>query len=291
MSHVLHSPPPPGTAGWLRQITPSKVAAILGISPWESQFSLWHKMHGDLPSEQADGDIFAWGHTAEDSLVSWWKRKNPGWRTNRGEIAYTDPSLPFPNLATLDRRAVRGRRYAIIECKTTSRMDTWGKPGEPHSVPLFYEAQVITQMGISGIHEAYVVVLGYGVPEIHKVEWSAETWALIVDECAAWWESLEAGEPPALSDEKATYEAVRGLHPDIDKELSIQVTAEQAKAYLDAVRAVDEAKQVLLGEKIRLAALMGNAHKALVGGVQIADRRVRGNSAPSIYPNKKAVVE
>ena len=290
MSKVIKAPPPPGSPEWMRLITPSKIPAILGISPWESQFSLWHKMHGDLPAEQPSNDIFDWGHAAEDSLVNWWKLKNPGWRTNNSEIAYTNSDLPFPNLATLDRRAVRGRRYAIIECKTTRNLDEWGKPGEPHSVPLYYEAQVLGQMAFSNFREAYVVVLGYGVPEIHPVPWDRPTWNLIFDECVAWNESLKAGVPPALDASKATYEAVRGLHPDIERGVEVELPHDLAASYLDAVRAKDSAETALRQKTIEVADFMGTAHKAMCRGVKIADRRARGNNTPTVYPNKRAAL-
>ena len=36
----------PGSASWLRQVTASKVAAILGVSPWHSPLSMWRLMKG-----------------------------------------------------------------------------------------------------------------------------------------------------------------------------------------------------------------------------------------------------
>jgi len=36
----------PGSAGWYQFMTASKVAAAMGLSPYESPFSLWHRMAG-----------------------------------------------------------------------------------------------------------------------------------------------------------------------------------------------------------------------------------------------------
>ena len=161
---VMSNPPRPGTPEWRGMITASKVPTLLGLSPWSSPYALWHEMYAGLEPPAMEGDHLRWGHLAEQSLVDWWLDANPGWQAGAGEITYTSDALPFPNAVTLDRRARRGRRFHIIECKTTRDMDQWGRPGDPDSVPAHYLAQVIFQMGVSGIHEASVVVLGYGTP-------------------------------------------------------------------------------------------------------------------------------
>lgn len=278
----------PGSDLWRGQITASKIPAMLGLSPWQSPYALWHEMAGLLNPAPLEGDHLDWGHDAEDALVNWWHRHNPGWQTGRGEVAYTDDDLPFPNQVTLDRRARRGRKFHIVECKTARDLDTWGKPGEPDSIPAYYHAQAIFQLGVSGIRQADIVVLGFGTPEIHPVEWNPEMFQGLVDFATDWWESLQTSEPPELDDSVATYEAVRGLHPDIEKGTEVQVDHDTALAYLGAVRAVDTADSALTLQKSRLAQLMGTAHKAMVGDTKIADRRARGTGTPYVQANKKA---
>ena len=290
MSHVVTRPPAPGTGEWRRRITPSKVPAILGVSPFTSPFALWHEMHGDLDPEPLEGDHLDWGHMAEESLVRWWLLKNPGWRANKGEITYTNPDLPFPNLATLDRRAVRGRRYAIIECKTSRDMNKWGREGEPDSVPMNYVAQVITQMGISGIREAHVVVLGGGTPEIHQVPWDEKLWGLIVQRCIAWQQSLDDGVPPPLDDSPATYKTLRGLHPDISEGTTVDIDLDQATAYLQAVHAAKAAAAVEQEQKNLLMQVMGRAQKAMCGPTVVATRRP-SSGGPALYANTRAVLD
>ncbi|STD79122.1 Uncharacterised protein [Corynebacterium minutissimum] len=87
-----------------------------------------------------NADRAAWGHIAEESLAKWWLHNNPGWHLNvarrgRAEIAYTNDDLPFPNMATIDRRAMNRKygttspeRFHIIECKTAMTMNDWGRP-------------------------------------------------------------------------------------------------------------------------------------------------------------------
>lgn len=151
MSRIVEHPPAPGTPEHTRMITASKVPAILGISRFKSQYTMWHEMHGDVEPEVLDPDRMAWGHIAEPSLAGWWLHKHPGAKLNPRkngtfELAYSSDALPFANIATLDRRAYlpsapRNERFHIVECKTAMTLDDWGRPGEEDSVPADYYAQ------------------------------------------------------------------------------------------------------------------------------------------------------
>ena len=285
---VMKNPPRPGTPEWRGMITASKVPTLLGLSPWGSPYALWHEMYAGLEPPALEGDHLRWGHISEQSLVGWWLDANPGWQTNSGEITYTSDALPFPNAVTLDRRARRGRRFHIIECKTTRDMDQWGRPGDPDSIPAHYLAQVIFQMGVSGIHEASVVVLGYGTPEIHEVEWDEDVWETIVAACTRWHQTGIAGDPPPLDDRVATYDTVRGLHPDIDRDTDTQVTHDQAVALLDALEEEAAAKATVVAAKTRLLAQMGTARRALVGDTTIATRTPGRGDSITLRINRKA---
>lgn len=302
MPTIVKSPPAPGTEEWLGQITASKVGAILGVSRWTSQYALWHEMAGLTPPAQLDEDRMQWGHVAESSLANWWLYKNPGWLLNprRGgthEIAYTNPELPFPNLATLDRRAyrpdaTRSDRFRILELKTAATLSDWGRPGEEDSVPADYYSQVQFQMGVSGIHTADVVVLGPSPrPEIHHIAFNEEEFGRIVDRCVDWQASLEMGVAPALDDQESTYEAIRGMHPHIRDDKEVQVDEATAVRFLDAAAVLNEAKSAFKSVRNEVAKLMGDAKYLKCGDVKIADRLSKQGGTPYVQFNKNANLE
>lgn len=199
---IMPRPPAPGTPEWTRHITASKVAAILGVDPYKTTGQLWMEMSGLTAPEAPDDttrDMWAWGHAAEPSLAQWWREKNPGWQLNKGgEIAYTNPGLPFPNLATLDRRARRGRSYHRLELKTSTSRGKWGDPGDP--LPGDVATQTVFQAGISGITAGSVVALiGYDqpmIPRIYDAPAAPDVFAGLVDVCADFYRSLGEHEPP-----------------------------------------------------------------------------------------------
>lgn len=201
MTHkIIKDAPRPGTAEWHRIVTASKIPTILGLNQYQTKSELWMIMSGLAEPEQLDGDHLEWGHHAERSLCSWWLHKHPGWQLHGKEITYTDTALPFTAIATLDDRAMNRKvgynkpgRFHLLECKTSNNATMWGEDGLPGHV----YAQVLAQMGISGIHQASVIAqLGSTVPVIHNVEWDAELWAGIVDQVDAFTKTLGNEEPP-----------------------------------------------------------------------------------------------
>lgn len=194
MATPLSNPPAPGSEAWAKTVSASKVSTILGLNPWQTEGELWMVMSGLTATQVEDNDRLSWGHIAEDSLAKWWRHLNPGWQLSRGEVAYTDESLPFPNLATLDRRARRGRKFHIVECKTSDSRTTWDSEDE---LPRHVYTQALAQMGISGIHEASVVAQVHStVPVVYRAQWDKELWVGIVDVCHEFVKSLGNAEPP-----------------------------------------------------------------------------------------------
>lgn len=251
MTHqIVTNPAPPGSPEWHQTITASKIPVLLGLSPFQTPGELWMIMAGLTEPEQLEGDHLAWGHVAEKSLADWWIHKNPGWQLNRGgEVAYHDPALPFPNQATLDRRPRRGRRFHVLECKTSDDTDRWDSPTE---LPAFVAAQVLSQQGISGIHRGSVVAqLRSTVPVIFPVEWDPDLWVGVVDEVAAFHRTIgEHGPPmpdPALID--ALKNAV--VHAPADGEVDapddlVDEFRRTAAALAEAESDHEQSKQALL---------------------------------------------
>lgn len=282
---IIDDPPAPGTEAWRKMITASKIPAIMGASPWESPYSLAVSMQEDYePPAVSDSkaDLFLYGHSIEYALAHFWGQKNPDWDVSEGEVAFTNDTLPFANLVTTDRVATHKEtgEKALLEFKSVSNFDTlkkWGKPGTPNSVPLNYRLQVLSQMGVSGIHTAYVVMASIGVPEVHEVKWNAMEWLAILKHCTAFTRNIEAGNLPDLDDHTATYEAVRGQHPDIDEGSVVVVEWDQANELAEAKEALTAAKARETEAKTKMLATLGNAQKAVCNGVVVA-RRQRGRN-------------
>lgn len=275
----------PGSPEWHRIITPSKVAAILGVSRWESPYRLWHRMKGLVDAEPPK-DIFDIGHDFEPAAANRWLRKNPGWRLSPGEVqVVVDPAkYGFPAAATLDRRASRGRARRCVEFKTARNIEEWGDE-LTDECPEDYAAQVMAQMLFTGwtTWPAHLLVLtAWFGDHVYEIPFDTSVAAWIIERCKEFWDSLAADEPPDLDDSVATYECVRQLHPDIDGS-EIQYDAEAAWRVLQFAVDVKENERVLREAKTRLLDAMGSAKTAQVGDIKVADRRPGSRGGVSLY--------
>lgn len=281
----------PGSPAWSTIITPSKVAAILGLSRWESPLSLWLRMKGRIPPDPPK-DAFDLGHDAEPFAANRWKRRNPGWKLSPGAVQFhVDPDhFGFPAAATLDRRASRGRSRRVLEVKLArdqSDLERWGDDLSG-DLPADYAAQVLTQMIFTGWTTLPGHLLAFGPywrERIYEVAYHPGAVNVIVTRCRTFWDSLSGDQQPDLDDSVATYEAIRALHPDIDGTV-VGVTGEAAGDFLAAQYGAKDAEAAARFAKTRLLAHMGRAQYAEVAGIRIAERRDNGKGGVSFYPKK-----
>ena len=203
MGTIVTRAPKPGSEKHAKMITASKLPAILGNSPYQTTGALWMLMSGLADPEPIDAqtdEMFAFGHDAENALVKSWQRRNPGYRQfKRGEIAYSDETLEFPNLVTLDRVVEdKEGNLHILELKTSASFKKWGTPDD--ALPADVITQVIFQMGISGIHSASVVALVGGdrplIPRFYEVEYNAAVFEKLCKVATEFYESLGNSVPP-----------------------------------------------------------------------------------------------
>lgn len=271
----------PGSDEWLQTISGSKIAAIMGLSRWETAYSLWHRMKGNRPP-QPPKDIFIVGHAMEPACAEWYRldrqaKKLPTWTMSRGEVQYTDTDLPFPNIATADRRASRGRGRRVIEFKTARYLEEWGDL-DGTRMPKDYWAQVIWNMGISGQTNfpAHLVLLGPFLKfYLYEIPFNQEYFNRMVDEAAKFYTSLELGIEPEFQGLPPDYTVVKERHPDINGE-SVEVTPDVADNYAMLTAQLEQVKEKQEIAKAKLAHEMGSNEFALVNGTPLFKRQKSG---------------
>lgn len=281
----------PGSPEWVRTVTASKVPAILNISRYQSQYALWHEMAGLIepaPVSEATQELFDFGHASEKAAREYWLLRNPGWRASTGEVQFHLPELGFPNAATIDRRASRGRARKIVEVKAPRSLEEFGDDGSGE-IPADHAAQITWQMLVSGIHDADLVAWpAFGYPRIYPVQWDPEVAEVILDRVRAWVASLDAGVPPELDNSVTTYECLKRLNPGIDRDAEVELDDSLAAAYLRAVADQKLIDAELRGLKIQVLDAMGNAQFATCRGYKIADRRNGRGDSVSLYANTRS---
>jgi len=270
----------PGTPEWhaLRStgIGGSDIAAVLGLSPWDSAFSLWHRKNGGVGDKPTSPEM-SWGQRHEDTIAGWYRDTHPGVRVARTGT-WRSTVRPW-QLANPDR-LLSGRR--VLEIKTDRSGDAWGKEGTDE-VPVYYRAQVLWYLDTLGWQEADVAVLiGLSDARVYTVRWNTEESAVLRDAAEAFWQSLKDGVPPPLDGHDATYRTVRALNPDVE-DLTVEIPVFCAEFYRKSIADEKYAADRKRYAVAKVLEHMGNARRAVCDGQNIAIRvpGVRGG-APSL---------
>lgn len=281
--------PTPGTRRWRSLVTASKVAAIAGVSTYDSPMSMWLKMRGDIPW-QAGTAVTQRGHDLEAAVLGWWRREHGlKARDVRRQVFVQHPDLPWA-AATLDGlagmlgEAVEGasvpaqwfdRRLVIVEAKTSRKPEEWGAP-LTDAIPVDYLTQAFWGMAMCpGVDEVRVPVLLSGLEFAeYVVRRDEQMQDELVDLAGKFYRSLDGDRPP-LDDHVATRDALRALHPDIDRgETAFLLDDALGYEYLGADANLAIAERWHRGASIRVLDAMGRANYAAnTSGVRVARRQ------------------
>jgi putative phage-type endonuclease len=273
-----------GSAKWLQTMSASKVAASLGLSPWESRFSLWHRMKG-LVAAQADNDVKRRGHYLEPAIADWFADEHPEWVVQRtGTWLHADRGWQSASPDRLLTPTVQDE-VRLLECKTSNLDYEWGEPGTDQ-IPVYYRAQILWQLDTLGLRTAHVAVLLNSLTFAeYIVTYDPDEAAWLVAQAEAFMSTLERNERPSLDAHGATFQVLKHLHPDID-DVDVEIPQDLADRYLLAqadCKAADEAKQGVAAE---ILDRLGSGRRAITPtGERIALRVPgRGDSPPFLRP-------
>lgn len=277
-----------GNPEWLRIMSASKIAAVLGLSPWESKFSLYHRMTGAIVDE--GNAATRRGNYLEAGVVAWFADQVPDHQVEptgtwlhherRWQAATPDRLITTPAGDT-----------ELLEVKTSSITEGWGDDGTD-SIPVYYRAQVIWQLDTLGLTRCHVAVL---LPFLefrrYLIEYDQAEAELMRAAAREFLDDIVHGNRPAIDDSTATYQVVRELHPDIDGE-EVEIPAELAGKYIAACTDFDVAKSRKQRHTTAITDAMGSARYATWNGERVAMRVPgRDGKPPFLRPCKSYITK
>jgi putative phage-type endonuclease len=272
-----------GDPEWLRVMSASKIAAVLGLSPWESRFSLYHRMRGAVGDDGNDNTRR--GHYLEPAIAAWFADQHPDWRIETTGT-WLHHQRPW-QAATPDRLAtLPDGEVELVELKSSAMVEDWGDPGTDQ-IPVYYRAQVIWQMDVLGLHRCHVaVILPFLEFRSFVVDYDETEAQVMRDAAITFLGDIEAGVRPGIDDSSATYQVVRELHPDIDGD-EIEIGRELADGYTLSCERLDFWKSEKQRFTSTITDAMGTARYATTGGNRVAMRVPgRGGKSPFLRPCK-----
>lgn len=292
-------------ADWLARrrqgIGASEIAAVMGISPYDSPFSLWWRKHMGWDVEASDE--MRVGTYLEQTIADWfaefgdplgnlivlpaglyahpdrpWQLATPDrllylpcgecW----GDGNVLNPHVPVPALCPvcLGRR-VEGEPVGLLECKWVAY--TWDGWGDAVSadIPVHYRAQVQWQMDVLGLEDTFVCALGPGGFRTYRVQRDEKDLVAMREAGRRFMQSLAEGEPPDVDEHSATLPILRRINEAIENREQ-EIPEPVATGWLRAKRFKDLATRVERRYSAHLRAHLGTAKTATHDGRVFAAR-------------------
>ncbi|MFK5691318.1 lambda-exonuclease family protein [Ornithinimicrobium sp. LYQ92] len=262
----------------------SEIAAVIGLSKWESRFSLWHRKRGELGEKEANPAMTV-GQYVEAATLAWWADQHPELNMQSAKGTWTHKDRDW-QVANLDAWAAgkTKRDASVVEAKFSVRDDEWGDEGTDE-IPPYYRAQVLWYLDVTGLAQAYVPVLfgASGRFAEYVVRTSRAEQAYLLYEGRTFLDEVEQDIRPNLDAHTATYSAVKELHLDIDGETvttdpEVRDEWQAAKAALEAAKTEERRTSAVLLD------LMGDAKFAQVDDDTYARRQPTGRGSVALYP-------
>lgn len=196
---------PKDRAEWLKAreggIGASEVAAVVGLSKWDSPYSLFLRKTGQVPPIE-ENEAMRLGHKLESVVVELWEEETgfKAVKASAKDIIYQDPEHPWRKV-TPDRIAyeigVDGKKKKVLLEIKTSQMDF-----DPDDLPVQYLCQVQYQMHVTGIHVCYLCWLVRGLSYGHaRIRYDKDFAEWLVENVDRFWNDCVIGgkEPELIS--------------------------------------------------------------------------------------------
>jgi putative phage-type endonuclease len=289
----------PGSESWeaarTNGVGGSEVAPILGLSPFESRFSLWHRKAGTIgPAEESPE--MEWGTRLEAAVAAKFLDEHPEfdgslhpgatWCHEDRPWQIASPDRLLCDAMSSRTKTAPGELRALLEVKTARESWEWGEPGTDQ-IPIHYRCQVLWYLDTFGLDTAYVAVLISGSDyREYVVRYEAAEAAELRAAAELFLDELKRGRLPDIDQHSATYQAIRELHPDIDP-LDVELDEDTALRFVVARARLSESEEIAQLAKNRVADLMGNARRATWDGHVIATRQAKGDGRPYVVAGRK----
>jgi len=271
-------------AGWLawrrEGIGASDVAAILGISPWASPWSVWADKLGLLP-EQAEDEYMAAGRWLERAIGPWFEHETgltvageQTWCTHREHahhrctvdgFVFEGPAPVFPNEVRVLDNAL-----GCFEVKVTGPGRRW------EELPAHYQAQGQWQMHVTDLERVWFAVLMGRRLDIHELERDQADIDLMVERVDDFWhDHVVTAVPPDTDGSDATAHALAAVYPEHTPGTSVAFD-DYGNVLINWVAAKRRKRDAETDEKEAtnaIRAYLGAAEEGTVGGQRIVTLR------------------
>jgi putative phage-type endonuclease len=246
---------------WLQErrkgIGGSEAAAVVGLNPYASPFSVWADKLGKL-EEKETTEAMRQGTDLEDYVARRFSEQT-GKKIRQSGFMYRNPAYPWA-LANVDRLIVG--EDAGLECKTTSQLNLRKfKGGE---FPASYYVQCMHYLAVTGCQRWYLAALIYSTEfKVFTIERDEDEIKALMDAEHDLWKHVQNRTPPETDGSKATTDALSQIYTGTYEDSPVDLTPVKINL-------------------ARLAALKAEA-KRLEEGIAAEENAVKRYMGDSVY--------
>lgn len=277
----------PGSEPWhearRNRLGGSEIAAVLGLSPFESRFSLWHRKRGAVGQVEETNEM-RWGKLLEPLIKGEFEQRFPDWYVvDTGTWVHDERPWQLGNPDALLYRDFTGDPpAAILETKLSMFGDGWGED-RTDEVPPHVRTQCIwygDTLGIDVVHVCVLIAVGLE-PRTYTLTWEPDEAELLRTAGEQFLDEVARGIRPAIDGHTETYQVVKELHPLIDG-TEVEIPGVLAERYCQAKALAKVTEEAARQATAEVADLMGDAQRATCDGRMIARRQVREGGLPYV---------
>jgi putative phage-type endonuclease len=253
----------------------SDIAAITGLSTWESAITKWAKKTGQIPDEVTPNMSMKLGTILESPILNLFADEHPEleiyetgtWANKENPWARSNPDGLYKDA---------DGNWGIIEVKFSR--DYWS------GVPQAYRSQVLWYMRIFGIKQAKLVALAGSSYMEFDIEWDEFEAQTLWDAAVRFRQACLDIKMPYWDGSNSTLETIRALSPGIvDTEVDLD---DLGMHYLNSVDELEKATVKTTELKARVIQAMDGAKRGLVFGEHLLSLRSRAGGAPYLHHEK-----
>jgi putative phage-type endonuclease len=253
----------------------SDIAAITGLSAWESAITKWAKKTGQIPDEVTPNMSMKLGTKLEAPILDLFADEHPEleiyetgtWANKQNTWARSNPDGLYK---TADGE------WGIVEVKFSR--DYWS------GVPQAYRAQVLWYMRVFGIKQAKLVALAGSSYMEFDIEWDEFEAETLWDAAVRFRQACLDMKMPYWDGSNSTLETVRALSPGIsDSEVDLD---DLGMHYINSVTDAEKANAKMTELKARVIQAMDGAKRGLIYGEHLLSLRSRAGGAPYLHHEK-----
>lgn len=272
----------PGTKEWREAraglcITATEIAAVLGLSPWMSRFTLFHKKAGLPHAPFTATQEMEWGVRLEPAVALKWADEHQDFGVEpTGTWRHAEREW---QRATPDRLLTqRARTTALLEVKTSPIGEGWGPSGSD-VLPIYYRTQVQWQLDVLGLEVCHIGLLVGGCDYREYVVEYDETDAKVMRDAAErFLDDVRQGNRPPIDGADDTYQTIR-LQAAGREDVEVEVSAEHAADFEIAQQQAKAADKELVRARGQLLDAIGTGRWAVHNGRRIATRTITADGA------------